>query len=317
MTHSELTHSSAIQVPAGILPAYCHARLPKAGLGNKLFVWARAYLFSRLNHLPLRVTGWNQLQRTALFTGFGNRLYWNCFKRVDEVGWRTRRYAERHYECLAEPPVKATDTKPGIIYEYNAVPHWSDYFEAIREHRDEVREGLLQMLTPTRIRELHRFSPPIIAVHVRMGDFRKLQPHESFAKVGNVRTPLNYFRELIENIRKVHGSLLPVEIFTDGSARDLAELFGLPGVSLAPKRSTIADILMMSRSRILIASAGSTFSYWAGFLGECALLMHPDHIHKPIRPQEVNRSFYEGPVAGPPESWPALFLENLGSIRVP
>jgi hypothetical protein len=42
------------------------------------------------------------------------------------------------------------------------------------------------------------------------------------------------FRELIENIRKLHGAPLPVEIVTDGSAHELGELPELPNVSMAP-----------------------------------------------------------------------------------
>jgi hypothetical protein len=198
--------------------------------------------------------------------------------------------------------------------ESSKVPHWSDYFGDIREYRNEVRDALMKMLTDARMRELGRHKPPAIAANIRMGDFRKLQPNQDFAKVGNVRTPLTYFRELIENIRKLHGTLLPVEIVTDGSARDVTELLELANVSMAPSRSKIVDILMMSRSKILLTSAGSTFSYWAGFLGECALIMHPEHIHKPIRSEAVNRNYYEGPLAGTPENWPPVFVKSLREI---
>jgi len=171
------------------------------------------------------------------------------------------------------------------------------------------------MLTGARLKELERQRAPVIAVNVRMGDFRKLQSYERFDQVGNVRTPLNYFRKLIEDIRMAHGSELPVEIITDGMKWELSELLDLPSVSIAPARSKIIDILVMSQSRILICSAGSTFSYWGGFLGECALIHHPDHIHTPIRPAEINRNSYEGALVGPPENWPPLFLENLRNIQ--
>jgi hypothetical protein len=42
--------------------------------------------------------------------------------------------------------------------------------------------------------------------------------------------------------------------------------------------------------------------------------MHPDHIHQPIRPEAVNRSYYEGPLMGAPDTWPALFLKSLREI---
>jgi hypothetical protein len=302
------------RIPLGVAPAYCHARLPNAGLGNKLFVWAKAYMFSRLNGIPLRVTGWLKFQKSSVLHGLDLRIYWNYFKRVDEAGWRTHRYAARHYCTTSEPAVERREIEAGVVYEYSKVPHWSNFFGDIREHRSQVRDALMEMLTDARLRELSRHRPPAIAAHVRMGDFNKLRLGEDFAKVGNVRTPLTYFRELIENIRKQHCTCLPVEIMTDGKARDLGELLELPNVLIAPSRSTIVDMLMMSRSRILLCSAGSTFSYWAGFLGNCALIMHPDHIHQPIRPEAVNRSCYEGPLAGAPDIWPALFLKSLREI---
>jgi hypothetical protein len=303
------------QVPSGIAPAYCHARLPRAGLGNKLFIWAKAYMFSRLNGIPLRVTGWLQFQKGPILQGLDLRLYWNYFKRVDEAGRRTNRYAVRKYRVVSEPPVERRDIDPGTVYEYFKVPHWSDYFGDFIGYRDEVRDALLDMLTESRLRELNRQRPPAITANVRMGDFQKLQPNQDFAKVGNFRTPLTYFRELIQNIRKLHGTLLAVEIVTDGTARQLGELLELPNVSMAPRRSKIVDILMMSRSKILLTSASSTFSYWGGFLGDCALIMHPDHIHKPIRPEAVNRNCYEGPLVEAPETWPAQFVKNLREIH--
>lgn len=271
-------------------------------------------MFSRLNGIPLRVTGWLQFQKQPILHGLDLRLYWNYFKRMDEAGSRSNRYAARHYRVISEPAVERGDIETEVVYEYSKVPHWSNFFGDIREYRNEVRGALMKMLTDARVRELGRHKPPVIAANVRMGDFKKLKPDENFAEVGNTRTPLTYFRGLIDNIRKLHGTPLPVEIITDGKARDLSELLELPNVFMAPSRSKIVDILMMSRSKILLCSASSTFSYWAGFLGESALIMHPDHIHQPIRPEAVNRSCYEGPLVGAPESWPALFMKNLREI---
>lgn len=311
---TDLDRGAPSNVPAGMPHAFCQANLPNAGLGNKLFVWARAHVFAKLNRLPLRVDGWTRFQLAPILHGFDFRLYWNYFRPVDQVGRQTREYAHRHYRRIADPPVKHVEVEKGAIYEYSKIPSWDNYFDGIREHRSEVHSALLAMLTPARTAELQRAPSPVMVVNVRMGDFRKLQSHERFDQVGGVRTPLGYFRGLVENIRKAHGSRLRAEIVTDGSPRELAELLELPNVSMAPRRSKIIDILMMSRSRILITSAASTFSYWGGFLGECALIMHPDHIHAPIRPEEVNRNSYEGPLVGPPESWPPLFLENLRNI---
>src|SRR5579884_2413449 len=108
-------------VPASrqmIPEAYCHARLPNAGLGNKLFVWARAHMFASLNDLPLRVTGWVQFQMAPLLKGGDLRLYWNYFRPVEQIGRQARQIAERDYRIVQEPPVERVEKARGVIYEY-------------------------------------------------------------------------------------------------------------------------------------------------------------------------------------------------------
>jgi hypothetical protein len=57
----------------------------------------------------------------------------------------------------------------------------------------------------------------------------------------------------------------------------------------------IADLILLSKSRVIVTSATSTFSYWAGFLSEAALIMHPAHIHGSVRPSGCMDKYYEGP----------------------
>jgi len=51
-----------------------------------------------------------------------------------------------------------------------------------------------------------------------------------------------------------------------------------------------------------------------GFLGDCALSHHPDHLHSPVRPDSVNRYSYEGALVGDVNHWPPLFLEQLARV---
>ena len=53
-------------------------------------------------------------------------------------------------------------------------------------------------------------------------------------------------------------------------------------------------MLLLSKSKIIVTSAASTFSYWSGFLSEAPIIMHPDHIHKPIRANQPS-ALFEGP----------------------
>jgi hypothetical protein len=292
--------------------------LPNAGLGNKLFVWAKALVFARLNSLPLVVTGWTQLQKAPILHGGDFRLYWNYFRPVKDVDWLKQAAIRRRAKIVKEPPVVQLEP-PGqpTIYEFSKVPHWSDSFGELKPHREMIRGALFEMLTPARQREYEKAAKPEVCIQVRMGDFQPLKPEADFSKVGNTRTPLGYFTHIIKSIREVHGSRVPVTIVSDGSRDQLQELLTLPGVERGASQTAIVDILRMSRSKLLIPSAGSSFGYWAGFLGDCAIIIHPDHIHKSIRPDLVNELYYEGAAIGPAQQWPELLQKNIRTIWLP
>ncbi len=243
------------------------------------------------------------------------QLHLNYFRSVRKVSMFRRFLMYRTAQVVREPPVAVVEPPCRYtIYEFSEIPHWSYYFRDLKPYRDEIRAGILEMLTPARQREYASMPNPVVVCAVRMGDFRPLREGEDFAKVGNVRTPLSYFIDIIRGIREIHGSELPVVVVTDGTRKQLRELTALPNVYLGPRNSKIVDILMMASCRVLVPSAGSSFGYWAGFLGDCAVIMHPDHVHQPLRPSSVNERFFEGAVVGPPNRWPELLRRNIRSI---
>lgn len=220
------------------------------------------------------------------------------------------------YPRINEPPFASAQRGPHAraLYVFSVIPHWRDYFEGIREHRDLVRARLHQAVADRHLRCASNIEPPVVGVHVRCGDFRRLQPGEDFAKVGMVRTPQAYFQDVIGSIRTIRGSELPVTVFSDGSDDELAALLAMPNVVRAAPNADIVDLLLLSKSRVIVASAGSTFGFWAGFLADAALILHPDHIYAPIRPDDVNERFYEGGPGQTAESWPALLQQNIRAI---
>jgi hypothetical protein len=152
---------------------------------------------------------------------------------------------------------------------------------------------------------------------VRCGDFRRLERGEDFAKTGHARAPLGYFVGLIESLRKLHGAELPVTVFSDGHDEELGELLSVPGVRRAGRNAAIVDLLLLAGSKIIVPSPGSTFGYWAAFLSDAVVLHHPDHMHEPLRPEEVNRRFFEGSAAAACEAAPALLRSNVEDITPP
>lgn len=275
---------------------YVLAELPRAGLGNRLLVWARARAFADKYDLPLVVRGWDKfsigpwLRREKV-----KRVYFGYFKNTnDHFGYRLREKLLPRHLVLNEPSfdIEKKDLDQCRLIRFNEIPHWSDFFEHIREARSLIRQELMAMLSPHIISKLALLKSPSIGIHIRMGDFRELKAGEDFNKVGAVRTPESYFIETINLIRQINGAALPVTIVTDGYRQELQGLLSLPNVDVLEGNPDVVDMLVLSKSKIIITSASSTFSYWAGFLSDVPVIVHPSIRQIKFRPN----GFFEGPL---------------------
>jgi hypothetical protein len=176
-------------------------------------------------------------------------------------------------------------------YLFSNCSEWGDYFAGLKEHRQLVLNLFWKILLPSIKKQVDAKESPQIGIHVRLGDFRKLRDGENFKQVGLVRTPEEYFVDTIYKIRKIHGIKTPVSIFTDGHKYELEKLLNLDNISIIEGNSDIVDLLLLSKSKVIICSAGSTFSYWAGFLSDSPIILHPEHIHAKIR---LEHHLFEG-----------------------
>jgi hypothetical protein len=299
--------------------AYCYAELPKAGLGNMLLIWARAAIFAHLNKLPLLVSGWSKIHIGPLLRRERDRRLYLDFFRQPHLAGRIKKVAIlRTYKRVVEPelthllPVGAVDAKN--LFVFNRLPHWSDYFKDIKDYREIVQGALTSMLVDKYRARLASLDVPVIGIHVRCGDFRELKPNEDFAKVGHVRTPLAFFCDLVERIREVHGGCLPVTVFSDGRDHELEGLLKMPQVYRAGQNAAIVDLLLLSQSKVIIPSPGSTFGYWSAFLSDAVILHHPDHLHEPIRSSETNQQYFEGSAARMYGELPSALKTNIENI---
>lgn len=293
-------------------------KLPQAGLGNQLFPLMKAHLFAHLNKLPVVVTGYHQLKiGPYLRREKTKRRYNNYFSFQKNIlgeqldKWRTKE--GRFNSLVKEPSVNLAADNSSSLYQYSEIPHWSNYFNELKDHRELVSRLLFSIINDSIKEELNKLPAPVIGVHIRMGDFRKLAENEDFSKVGAVRTPEKYFIKIIEFIRQLHGSNLPVSVFTDGYRHEFTELFNLPSVSMVESNKDIVDMLLLSKSKIIVTSAGSTFSYWSGFLSNAPIIRHPDHFHSTIRSSLTNSKWYEGPLET--DRLNGLLRENILSIN--
>lgn len=276
-------------------------KLPKAGLGNQLFPLMKAYTFAHLNQLPVVVVNYHQVKIGPWLRGEKNKRNYNRFfvfqksivaEQLDE--WKVRKY--RKSEQIIEPEIKRIEDKKKLSksYLFSVIPHYAKRFDGLKEYRQLVIKLFYDMVAPSIKEKIKQLTVPCIGVHIRMGDFRKLREGEKFGKVGTVRTPEDYFINIINSIRKLHCSDLPVSVFTDGSKSELKKLFTLDNIHLVEGNSDLVDLILLSKSKLIVTSASSTFSYWAGFISDAAIIMHPSFLDFKIRPKSDNEKLFEG-----------------------
>lgn len=269
-----------------------YVRLPRAGLGNRLLVWARAAVFAGLNGLECYVSGGNPIQIGSWLRG-ERRSARSHFRFSQSYLDAARARFCSIRKLIQEPKIEVySELDQGVLF--NKVPPWQDYFQGLRENREAVLELFLSKVASRILKSVQQLAPPCVAIHVRRGDFRKLRPDEDFARTGGTRTPDKYFADSLHMIRESVGWAVPATIFSDGTDEECAALLRLPGVHRAPRLSDLGHMLLMSRAKFIVPSAGSTFSLWSGFLSDAAILHHPAHFRVAVRPSTINDIAFEG-----------------------
>ncbi|MDP4285504.1 MAG: alpha-1,2-fucosyltransferase [Bacteroidota bacterium] len=252
-------------------------KIPKTGLGNMLMVWAHALVFARMNGLEIVCSSWWGFRWGALVRGEKRRrLYRNYFKETDFVKRNLYQVKLLLGEVIKDPAIyqlSKEEKESGKIFLFQKTIRESDLFKLLRDHQALIREELYQLLNSNIRQELSKYEAPVIGVHIRRGDF----------KIGNQATPLSYFINTINLVRKNAMKDLPVTVFSDAHISELTDILGLPQVKMAEDKADILDILIMSKSRILILSKDSTFSYWAAFLSDALVIMKHDDWQSAIR----------------------------------
>jgi len=272
-----------------VTSSYVMCILPNAGLGNQLFPLMKAVTFAHIHQMPLKVIGFHQIKVGPYLrlekTKRKYKGYFTLEKNIISEWYNKIRF--KYFNRLPieiEPKLdKPIDTLMAKVYLFNSF-NYRDYFYNLKEQREVVLPLFWSILNEEVKQELKKHTEPVIGVHIRMGDFSK-----------DARTPEEYFINIIQLIRETIGTNIPVSIFTDGYAHELKSILALPRVKLVEGNSDIIDLLLLSKSKIILVSSGSTFGYWASFLSEAPLILPPSHnlTFKSVR-EEEQKQFYEG-----------------------
>lgn len=222
------------------------------GLGNCLFVAARAYLLSLKTGCPLLRPTWERL-------GFGQfirhekdkRFYVGLFKQ-DSVLSRIKRAFLAHCVPMFSEFDYSGLKGTGCI----KVSDVTGFFKPFRGKYNEVRQYFMENIEPSAIAEVPASLKGCIAVHVRLGDYPQ-----------KWRTSVSWYVEMIKCLLAHATKPLRILVFSDGSDEELREVLRLPGARRAFFGNALADIIALSRCSLIVGSA-STFSSWGTFLGQ-------------------------------------------------
>jgi len=247
---------------------YCGVKFARGtGLGNRLFPWARAIVFARNNNTSIIWPYWFHFRKASFLKGgidyrtsLGKILLYKNFKNNGS-------YLSYYKKALTVLSNKK---------EINWFSGDGAFFSDLHDFQPLIKEELFKIAHPKVLSDLKEVEVPKIILNIRRGkDFSDAKVPEDFINKGGLRTPLSWFFLSLSQIREHAGQDIPALIISDGNSSDLAEILSLPGVSLAKTKTAIADLLLLSKAKIILGSGGSSFTAWGSFLSKATTLTIP------------------------------------------
>ncbi|HET6266673.1 MAG TPA: hypothetical protein VFG11_03075, partial [Acidobacteriota bacterium] len=129
-----------------------------------------------------------------------------------------------------------------------------DRFQPLNGWHQFLGRKLNEIARPKWVKEVQKLDEIPIGIHIRRGDFRSPESPDDLKLKGGIRTPLQWFQDVLELIRANAGAETSAFIFTDGRPEEIEAFFTLPNVKRVATGSAISDLLALSRAKILIAS---------------------------------------------------------------
>ena len=245
-------------------------RIAGHGIGNGLYNYFHAFVLAMKYKGTVVTPPWPTLKIGPLLRGErSKRFYWGLFKPSpqDISGiqkiilllkmWATKNEINLNHSETIKIREGTLNTVSFKEFKFS--------FDGLYEYRDEIRSRFIEIIRENYGNNIQWGKGNYIAVHIRLGDFKEVEDL-SLVKKGavNTRIPMSWYANVINALRKNYPNV-PVRIFSDGKASDLAPLLA-ENVEIYRGSTDLDDLFTMSRASILVGSR-STFSYWAAFLG--------------------------------------------------
>ncbi len=262
---------------------YCEAKFMRgSGIGTRLFPWARCVLFSEKNNAYMLRPNWVQPRIGPLIRGgidyksYARQiLLYNLFnKPVNSTYVIDDLFARVFYDKITENEyVKYSGSKKGLVVRFEGD---SGRFKSLNGYDEKLKEELIKITKNEWIQFVDSFKNIPIGINIRLGnDFKSAQTIDDHYKSEFIKTPVSWFVESLKKIRHILGYDAAAYIVTDGTESDIVDLLDLPNTFFVRPGCAISDLLILSKSKILLRSGGSSFSAWASFLGQMPTISHP------------------------------------------
>lgn len=251
-------------------------RIGGNGLGNLLFTWARCLSRSRREDWRMIWPTWySHKPKNKRVNPYDIRTYGDLFHPTDDYisGIPKARHV-LFRKRISEAEAQSAPPKAGSVVQFRGM---AGKFQPFLDDLERVRKELLAMTREPHLAGFTAADPAPIGIHVRRGDFLQRGSYEETISALNSMLPLSWYMSALKAVREQCGKPVRAYVFSDGTDEELAPLLTMDQVRRVEFGSSIADILALSRSRLLIAS-GSTFSQWGTYLGQAPTIAHPGKV---------------------------------------
>jgi len=259
------------------------------GLGNRLFHWCDAKIYSYLTKSNFIAPLWcrpslgkyirglrkGRIERTSLLE------YRGAFRRLPQDfsylnGIRRTLLSERI--CLSRSKLSSICHSPRsrlILFDKSSY-HFNDY----HAYRQRLKDDLISSIKPELVNSSLKSDHSYIGIHIRMGDgFKPPEPGANgFVRTGWLQqTPISWFQETLQLVRDVTGVNYKAYVISDGSNEQLKSLLAEDNVYRFESRNPVTDLLSLSNASVILGSGSSSFSAFAAFLGSAHSITAPGH----------------------------------------
>lgn len=269
---------------------FFYFRLFGPGLGNMLLPWARSIIYAHKYNAIIIEPTWGCLKIGPLIRKEkDSRFYFNIFTKTKGSvrGLKKIYYLivyKKIYENFFLSNNKLTDNKKKILL----VSGLGNYFEDLKEHRSLIKSSLENLIKDQDLQKIKYFDENSISMHIRRSDFQENSGELS-------RTSDDWFIKVINFLNSTIKK--NIYIFSDATDLELSSILKCPNTKRVDYKSSILDMLAMSKSKLFVGSKNSTFSHWVSFLGSMPTIWPNNcHINNKKRCLSINEIETDGQI---------------------